>query len=103
MPNLRLCKYVVPSTTSSANPSFNSPIAELSKLTAGGAHKGMSAPYPDSKRGTFITHTFPCVFDNTIIVAATYPTVSTGSQFEDGWFLSDFYAFNYLLRGSVAN
>ncbi|KAK3315231.1 hypothetical protein B0H66DRAFT_536104 [Apodospora peruviana] len=25
------------------------------------------------------------------------------SQFEDGWFLSDFYAFNYLLKGSVAD
>ncbi|KAK0719033.1 hypothetical protein B0T21DRAFT_374632 [Apiosordaria backusii] len=63
----------------------------------------MSAPYPDDERGTFVTHTFPCVFDNTIIVAATHPTVSTGSQFEDGWFLSDFYAFNYLLKGSVTD
>jgi hypothetical protein len=78
-------------------------MAELSKLTAGGAHKEMSAPYPDNERGTFVTHTFPCVFDNTIVVAATHPTVSTGSQFEDGWFLSDFYAFNYLLKGSVAD
>ncbi|KAK0701736.1 hypothetical protein B0T26DRAFT_744763 [Lasiosphaeria miniovina] len=60
----------------------------------------MSTPYPDDERGTFITQTFPCVFDNTIIVAATHPTVSTGSQFDDGWFLSDFYAFNYLLKGS---
>ncbi|KAK0718384.1 hypothetical protein B0T26DRAFT_752312 [Lasiosphaeria miniovina] len=40
---------------------------------------------------------------NTIIVAATHQTVSTGSQFDDGWFLSDFYASNYLLKGSVAD
>ncbi|KAK0717841.1 hypothetical protein B0T26DRAFT_710972 [Lasiosphaeria miniovina] len=63
----------------------------------------MSAPYPDAERETFITHTFPYIFDNTIIVAATHPTVSTGSQFDDGWFLSDFYAFNYLLKGSVTD
>ncbi|KAK0735159.1 hypothetical protein B0T26DRAFT_737582 [Lasiosphaeria miniovina] len=52
----------------------------------------MSTPYPDDERGIFITHTFPCIFDNTIIVAATHPI-----------FLSDFYAFNYFLKGLVAD
>jgi hypothetical protein len=78
-------------------------MAERSKLTVGCAYKGMSAPYSDNERGTFVTHTFACVFDNTIVVAATHPTVSTGSQLEDGCFLFDFYAFSYLLKGSVAD
>ncbi|KAE8147221.1 hypothetical protein BDV25DRAFT_132258 [Aspergillus avenaceus] len=46
----------------------------------------------------FITSTIPTIHHNTIIVAATHPTVSSGRQVRDGWFLSDFYAFNYLLK-----
>ena len=34
---------------------------------------------------------------------ASQPTAQTGDQTKDGWFLSDFYAFSYLLNGSVAN
>lgn len=46
----------------------------------------------------FNSTTPPVVYSNTIIVAATHPTVSNGSPADDGWFLSDFYAFNYLLK-----
>ncbi|KAK3938389.1 hypothetical protein QBC46DRAFT_460248 [Diplogelasinospora grovesii] len=49
---------------------------------------------------TFISSTLPEVYENTIIVAATHPTVRTSHAIHgDGWFLSDFYAFNYLLNG----
>ncbi|KAK3338603.1 hypothetical protein B0T25DRAFT_508455 [Lasiosphaeria hispida] len=78
-------------------------MAELSKLVDGGVHKGMSPPYPDEERGTFLIHTPPVIYDDTIVVAATHPTVASGHQKDDGWFLSDFYAFNYLLKGSVAD
>ncbi|KAK4143418.1 uncharacterized protein C8A04DRAFT_12323 [Dichotomopilus funicola] len=71
-------------------------MAEQNPLVGGGTHKGLS-PAPK----TFITHTFPTIHQNTIIVAATHPTVQTGEQTRDGWFLSDFYAFNYLLNGSA--
>ncbi|KAK3360862.1 hypothetical protein B0T24DRAFT_643653 [Lasiosphaeria ovina] len=72
-------------------------MAERNPLVAGGTHKGSSHPK------TFATHTFPAIHENTIIVAATHPTVQTGDQQKDGWFLSDFYAFNYLLNGCVAD
>ncbi|KAK3349124.1 hypothetical protein B0T25DRAFT_481571 [Lasiosphaeria hispida] len=73
-------------------------MAERNPLVAGGTHKGLS-----SLPKTFVTHTFPAIHENTIIVAATHPTIQTGDQTKDGWFLSDFYAFNYLLNGSVAD
>lgn len=58
----------------------------------------MTAP-----RETYISHTFPIIHKDTIIVAATHPNIINGSPHKDGWFLSDFYAFNYLLKGSVAD
>lgn len=71
-------------------------MAEQNPLVEGGTHKGLSS-HPKA----FITHTLPTIHDKTIIVAATHPTVQTGDQRKDGWFLSDFYAFNYLLNGSA--
>ncbi|XHG00870.1 hypothetical protein AWENTII_004285 [Aspergillus wentii] len=47
----------------------------------------------------FFTSTPPVVHGNTIIVAATHPSIETGAQNRDGSFLSDFYAFNYLFKG----
>ncbi|KAB8218079.1 hypothetical protein BDV33DRAFT_232366 [Aspergillus novoparasiticus] len=47
----------------------------------------------------FVTSTPPVIHDNTIIVAATHPNVQTCIGKGDDWFLSDFYAFNYLLKG----
>ncbi|KAL2757910.1 hypothetical protein ACRALDRAFT_2025598 [Sodiomyces alcalophilus JCM 7366] len=41
----------------------------------------------------------PVVEENSIIVAAASPDITTGTPDGDGRFLSDFYAFNYLLRG----
>ena len=48
---------------------------------------------------TFISYTLPEIFDNTIVVAAAHPTLRHAHAKSDGWFLSDFYAFNYLLKG----
>ncbi|KAJ9191770.1 hypothetical protein DTO166G4_7156 [Paecilomyces variotii] len=48
---------------------------------------------------TFISKTLPEIYDNTIVVAATHPALSSSHATRDGWFLSDFYAFNYLLKG----
>ena len=39
------------------------------------------------------------VHENTIILGATHPTLSTADPKDDGWFISDFYAFNYLFKG----
>ncbi|KAK3360691.1 hypothetical protein B0T25DRAFT_621586 [Lasiosphaeria hispida] len=69
---------------------------ERSPLVETGSYKG-----PSSHPQTFLTHTLPEIHDNTIVVAATSPTVQTGNQTKDGWFLSDFYAFNYLLKDAV--
>jgi len=62
-------------------------------LAWGGTYKELS-PYPQ----TFLTHSSPTIHENCIIVTPTHPTVQTGHQAKDGWFLSDFYAFNYLLK-----
>jgi hypothetical protein len=47
----------------------------------------------------FLSSTVPVIHENTIILAATSPTVATGGPCDDGWFLSDFYAFNFLFKG----
>ncbi|KAJ9374779.1 hypothetical protein DTO282E5_334 [Paecilomyces variotii] len=47
----------------------------------------------------FISRTLPEVYNNTIVVAATHPALNSTHATSDGWFLSDFYAFNYLLKG----
>ncbi|KAI0392527.1 hypothetical protein F5Y17DRAFT_355232 [Xylariaceae sp. FL0594] len=44
-----------------------------------------------------VTRTFPVIAANTIILGIC--GVHEADPQEDGWFLSDFYAFNYLLRG----
>ncbi|KAL2682437.1 hypothetical protein Neosp_006888 [[Neocosmospora] mangrovei] len=54
-----------------------------------------AAPAPRS----FITQTPPIVFENSKIIAASHPNVNAGHPKDEGWFLSDFYAFNYLLKG----
>ncbi|KGO46330.1 hypothetical protein PEX1_022430 [Penicillium expansum] len=61
--------------------------------------KGGHARMPDRLPSTFISSTVPCVSENTVILAATHPTVSTACPKDDGWFISDFYAFNYLFKG----
>lgn len=48
---------------------------------------------------SFVTMTPPDIDHNTMIVAAASPSVTEGSPSLDGWFLSDFYAFNYLFKG----
>ncbi|KAK0717676.1 hypothetical protein B0T26DRAFT_802744 [Lasiosphaeria miniovina] len=73
-------------------------MAERNPLVPGRTRKGLF-----SHPKTFVTHTLPAIHENTVIVAATHPTVQTGDQTKDGWFLSDFYAFNCLLKGSVAD
>lgn len=48
----------------------------------------------------FVSNTLPCIHDNTIILAATHPNIATANPKKDGWFVSDFYAFNLLLKGA---
>ncbi|KAK0622632.1 hypothetical protein B0T14DRAFT_384529, partial [Immersiella caudata] len=64
-------------------------------LVAGGQYKGDRPPK------AFITHTMPCIHENTIIVATTHPSLHAASPKHDGWFISDFYAFNYLFKSTV--
>ncbi|KAJ5710637.1 hypothetical protein N7488_004793 [Penicillium malachiteum] len=54
---------------------------------------------PELAPNLFLSTTVPVVQENTIIVAATHPNLRAGDPTEDGWFLSDFYAFNYLFKG----
>jgi hypothetical protein len=49
---------------------------------------------------SFITHTPLVIYDNSIIIAATHPNTQRSAPTRDARFLSDFYAFNYLLKGS---
>ncbi|KAJ0165759.1 hypothetical protein CTA2_10077 [Colletotrichum tanaceti] len=47
----------------------------------------------------FVTTAPPDIRPGTIVVAAAAPDVERGHPDQDGWLLSDFYAFNYLLKG----
>ncbi|KAI2630629.1 hypothetical protein GGR54DRAFT_635236 [Hypoxylon sp. NC1633] len=62
-----------------------------------GSH--LRQPRKEEELLTFSTSTPPVVHENTIIVAAAAPNVFKGHPKKDGWFLSDFYAFNYILKG----
>ncbi|KAK1457600.1 hypothetical protein CCUS01_09714 [Colletotrichum cuscutae] len=52
-----------------------------------------------ASRPSFVTKTPPNIDCNTVIVAVASPDLDAGIQSRDGWFLSDFYAFNYLFKG----
>jgi hypothetical protein len=58
-------------------------------------YPGGAVPPPAS----FISTTPPVIEKDTIIIAVSSPNVQKGHPKWDGWFLSDFYAFNYLLKG----
>jgi hypothetical protein len=48
----------------------------------------------------FITHTVPDIREDAIILAVCgVPDIDDADPELDGWFFSDFFAFNYLLRG----
>lgn len=47
----------------------------------------------------FPTTTPPVIRPGTIVVAATAPSIAAGLSVGDESYLSDFYAFNYLLEG----
>ncbi|CAM1507528.1 Fc.00g071690.m01.CDS01 [Cosmosporella sp. VM-42] len=64
-------------------------------VLSGIRYEGEGSPPP----AYFVSDTVPEIYDNTIIVAATHPNIKRGDPKDDGWFLSDFYAFNYLLKG----
>lgn len=65
-------------------------------------HERFNADSPDSQTpASFATTTMPTIYTDTVIVAAASPNVQKGHPAVDGWFLSDFYAFNYLLNGAV--
>src|ERR1700728_3776145 len=47
----------------------------------------------------FITHTVPDIREDAIILAVCgVPNIDEADPEDDGWFFSDFFAFNYLLR-----
>lgn len=54
---------------------------------------------PSDLPPTFTSSKVPYIYENTIILAATHPSISSAHPLRDGWFISDFYAFNYLLKG----
>ncbi|KAJ5827501.1 hypothetical protein N7447_004264 [Penicillium robsamsonii] len=61
--------------------------------------RGGHTDQPDKLPSMFMSSTVPVVHENTIILGATHPTLSTANPKDDGWFISDFYAFNYLFEG----
>ncbi|KAJ5333027.1 uncharacterized protein N7506_006810 [Penicillium brevicompactum] len=61
--------------------------------------KGGHKQSPSDLPATFTSSTMPIVHENTIILAATHPSIRSAHPAQDGWFISDFYAFNYLLKG----
>ncbi|KAJ5222803.1 uncharacterized protein N7469_009043 [Penicillium citrinum] len=61
--------------------------------------KGGHMKSPARLLSTFTSSTLPCIYRDTIVLAATHPTVASAGIKDDGWFISDFYAFNYLLKG----
>jgi hypothetical protein len=61
--------------------------------------RGGHARLPDKLPSMFISWTLPCIRKDTIIVGATHPAILNANPKHDGWFISDFYAFNYLLKG----
>ncbi|KAJ5719790.1 hypothetical protein N7493_007368 [Penicillium malachiteum] len=63
-------------------------------LVAGGHSRN-----PESLPSLFFSTTVPVIHQDTIIVAATHPNIKTADPTNDGWFISDFYAFNFLLKG----
>ncbi|KAI1828352.1 hypothetical protein F4861DRAFT_489775 [Xylaria intraflava] len=54
---------------------------------------------PNKAPLTYIAQTPPTIHPDSYILAAAHPTVSQADPAIDGWFLSDFYAFNYLFKG----
>ncbi|KAM7205506.1 hypothetical protein V8F20_003090 [Naviculisporaceae sp. PSN 640] len=52
-------------------------------------------------KATYLSHTFPPLTKDTIVVAATHATVELADPVKDGWFYSDYFAINYLLAGTV--
>ncbi|KAJ5530828.1 hypothetical protein N7527_004221 [Penicillium freii] len=61
--------------------------------------KGGHMRSPSDLPVTYTSSTVPCVYEDTIILAATHPSIKSAHPSRDGWFISDFYAFNYLLKG----
>jgi hypothetical protein len=51
----------------------------------------------------FPVQTIPSIEANSIIVAAASPNLEDAHPSRDGWLISDFYAFNYLLKGLGAS
>ncbi|KAJ5199552.1 hypothetical protein N7491_009648 [Penicillium cf. griseofulvum] len=60
--------------------------------------KGGHLRSPGKLPSTFPSPTLPVIHKNTIILAATHPSITSADPNDDGWFISDFYAFNYLLK-----
>ncbi|KAF4976147.1 hypothetical protein FZEAL_7166 [Fusarium zealandicum] len=70
---------------------------EQQPLVKGDANSG--DVHRDAPPRSYVTTAPPIVETDTIIVGVASPTITLGYPSRDGWFLSDFYAFNYLLKG----
>ncbi|KAJ9304286.1 hypothetical protein DTO217A2_6250 [Paecilomyces variotii] len=81
-------------TTPLFSPSLSNTMSVRAPLVQGG-HIRDALRVPEA----FISRTLSEVYNNTIVVAATHPALNSTHATSDGWFLSDFYAFNYLLKG----
>jgi len=61
--------------------------------------KGGHVKSPGQLPSTFISSTLPCAYSDTIVLAATHSTIANAGIQNEGWFVSDFYVFNYVLKG----
>src|SRR4051812_12263252 len=71
----------------------------MSTLTKSAPVKGAVLKGAQSQ-SSFITHTIPDIHEDTIILAVCgVPDLDEADPKDGGWFFSDFFAFNYLLKG----
>lgn len=77
-------------------------MSEEAPLVIGGVLRGKryTGKRPLPSHATFITTSAPVVEKNAIIIGVVNANFELSDPVKhDGWFLSDFYAFNYLLKG----
>ena len=80
-------------------------MSEEAPLVEGGVFEGIryggkDCKYPLPSHATFTTTSPPVVEKNAIIIGIVSANFRLSDPVKwDGWFLSDFYAFNYLFKG----
>jgi hypothetical protein len=80
-------------------------MSEEAPLVKGGVLQGLRYPGPKNEpprvtHATFTTTCPPIIEEDAIIIGIASPNFADSDPAAcDGWFLSDFYAFNYLFKG----